>query len=242
VTASLIFGGIAALLVGFSKTGVPGPGILIIPFMNIVFPDAKLTTGAMLPMLIMGDIFAVYRYRKSTRWDHLLKLLPFVAAGMIPGFILLAVIDGRTLKPLLGIIILVLVLLELLRLKFKWENIPHAWWFGGGLGFLAGFGTAVGHAAGPVMGIYLLSRGFPKQEFMGTRAWFFFIVNVSKIPIYPFLGMMNAATLRFDLYAAPVILIGIIAGFRVFRYIPQKAFNGVVLVLAFLVAMKMIFI
>ena len=52
----------AAVLVGLTKTGVPGLGILIVPLMAAVFP-AKSSVGVLLPMLLMGDVFAATDYR-----------------------------------------------------------------------------------------------------------------------------------------------------------------------------------
>ncbi|CAM5743565.1 hypothetical protein SALBM311S_11557 [Streptomyces alboniger] len=49
-------------------------------------------------------------------------------------------------------------------------------------GVLGGFTTMVANAGGPVMSMYLLSAGFRKLGFLGTSAFFFLIVNVSKVP------------------------------------------------------------
>lgn len=212
----------------------------MVPLMAMIFP-ARLSVGALLPMLIVGDIFAVSYYGRHTQWKKLFMLLPFVAVGMVPAFVLLSHISDDHLKLLLGIMILVLIGVELLRRKYKWENIPHSWWFSGVSGSLAGFGTAVGNAAGPVMGIYLVSRGFTKQEFMGTKSWFFFIVNVAKIPFYIQRGMIIRETFRFDFYMIPAIIVGVFLGFWVLPKIPQKIFNAIVLILAFAAAVKLLF-
>ena len=57
-----LWGAIAALIIGFSKTGVPGTGILMVPIMANVF-GARLSVGATLPMLVLADCFAVVFYR-----------------------------------------------------------------------------------------------------------------------------------------------------------------------------------
>ncbi|NMB43725.1 MAG: sulfite exporter TauE/SafE family protein, partial [Clostridiales bacterium] len=48
---------IAALIVGFSKTAIGGVTMLVIPFLASVF-GGKDSTGIMLPMLLVGDLFA----------------------------------------------------------------------------------------------------------------------------------------------------------------------------------------
>ena len=58
-----MIGILAALMVGITKTGIPGIGILVVPLMAIVF-GGRLSVGATLPLLIFGDIFAVLWYRQ----------------------------------------------------------------------------------------------------------------------------------------------------------------------------------
>lgn len=212
----------------------------MVPLLGMVFPG-KEVVGILLPMLLAGDVFAVARYHRHTDWKKLLRLFPFVVPGLAAGFLLLIVIDKSLFKPFLGGLILVLILVELVRKKYKWEKFPDTWWFSAVFGFLGGFATAIGHAAGPVMGIYLLSRGSGKQEFMGTRAWFFFIVNTAKIPVYIPAGILTAQYLTFNLKMAPFIVAGVLLGFYLLPKVPQKAFNSIVLILAAAAAIKMFF-
>ena len=62
------------------------------------------------------------------------------------------------------------------------------------------------------MSIYLVSKRLDKLQFMGTAAWFFFFMNVSKIPFYSVLGMITPATLRFNLLLVPAVLVGVVSG------------------------------
>lgn len=236
----MTLGGLAALLVGFSKTGVPGTGMLTIPLMAEIFP-AKESVGALLPMLICGDIFALYYYNRHAQWTHLWGLFPWVAVGMVPAAFVLRSIDSETLRPFLGGLVLTLIILEAIRKRAGWTNVPHAWWFTGLMGFLAGFTTTVGNAAVPIMIIYLLSKDLPKEQFMGTGAWYFFLVNSSKVPIYAIIGIITTETLTFDLMAAPVIVVGALIGARVLKVIPQSLFNATVNSLAALAALRMVF-
>jgi uncharacterized membrane protein YfcA len=104
---------------------------------------------------------------------------------------------------------------------------------------MAGFGTTVGNAAGPVMSIYLVSRGLDKHEFLGTAAWFFFLVNLSKIPFFVYLDVMTWQTLRFAVVVAPLLVLGALGGVVVAQRIPQAIFNALVLGLAGLAAIRM---
>lgn len=110
-----IFGATAALLVGISKTGIPGIGILVVPMLAQAF-GSRPSIGIMLPMLIMGDIFAVAWYRKHAQWDKLVKLLPWVIAGVAIGAIALWQFARlNTNRDILDIVIgsLILIMLSL---------------------------------------------------------------------------------------------------------------------------------
>ena len=229
----------SALVVGLSKTGVPGSGILAVPLMAMVFP-AKLSVGALLPMLIVADIFAIIYYRRDAQWNRLWGLFPAVAAGIVIGAMTLSKIDNIQLRSMLGYLVLALLLLEAARKRIGLEKVPEQWWFTALMGILAGFSTIVGNAAGPIMSIYLISKGLPKNEFMGTRAWYFSIVNVCKVPVLGNLDMITAETLRFSLLMIPVISVGAIIGKNLLIKIPEKFFSLMVMILAGISALYLI--
>lgn len=239
VTFSLGAG--AALLIGFSKTGMPGAAIPAVALMAEAFrEETRLSVGAMLPILLLGDLFALAYYRRHANWGRLLELLPFVAVGMVPGYLVLWKLDSEPLRVLIGAIILVLLALQIARQRFGWEKMPDRRWFIATTGVLAGFGTAVGNAAGPVMSIYLICKRVDKHEFLGTAAWFFFIVNLSKIPFFLSLDMITPTTIHLDALLVPVVVVGAIVGVLVLERIPQAVFNGIVLTLAGVAALRMI--
>ena len=109
-------------------------------------------------------------------------------------------------------------------------------------GFLAGFATFLANAAMPVMSVYLVSQGFDKREFIGTAAWFFFLLNLSKLPVYYFMGRMTADVLPFDLWLMPVALLGALIGVYILARIPQKLFNALALILAGVAAVRLILV
>ncbi len=238
-THDWLLGGLAAFLVGFSKTGVPGLGILIVPLMAVVFP-AKLSVGAVLVMLIVGDVFGVAFYRRHAQWNKLWPLFPWVLVGTIPGAWALAKFNNAELEPALGWLVLAMIAVDLARRHFDWQELPHHWAFGAVTGMAAGFATTLGNVAGPIMTIYFLSRGLVKNEFMGTIVWYFFIINLSKVPIFAALGIITADTLWFDLLMVPLIAAGAFAGKWALPRISQAAFTALVMVLAAVAAVRLI--
>lgn len=242
--ASYLLGGASALLVGFSKTGLPGVSIPAILLMTEAFSDdAKLAVGAILPVLLVGDVFAVLWYRHHAQWDLLWRLFPYVALGMAPGGIVLWMARENSLRPVIGATVLGLLALEVARRRFDLEHVPHRWWFAAMMGLLAGFATIIAHAAFPVMSIYLIARGARKNEFIGTAAWFFLVLNLSKVPVYLALGgMVTAATLRFDVFLTPLVIAGGLLGVWILPRVPQRLFDALALTLSGVAAVRLIWV
>ncbi|MFZ4508926.1 MAG: sulfite exporter TauE/SafE family protein [Fimbriimonas sp.] len=244
-------GALIGVMVGLAKTGVPGFGILVVPMMAMVF-TGRTSVGALLPMLIFADFFAVASYRQHTQWGQLKLLAPWVVLGMAGGtFFLwrLGLDHGKDwLNPVIGGIVLLMLSLHLVRGKLGEKFAPTSSAGVFATGSLAGFTTLVSNAAGPVMGIYLTALGLAKKEFMGTTAWYFLIFNCSKLPIYFWLTAMNpekpmltSATFGFDLVTLPFVAIGALGGRKVMALLPERIFTDLVLGLAALAALKMIF-
>jgi uncharacterized membrane protein YfcA len=236
--------GLCAFLVGVSKTGIPGFGILVVPLVASVLP-AKTSVGVLLPMLIFADLFAAGYWRYHAQWKHLLRLIPWALSGIIVAFFVMDKITDEQLKPIIGIIVLAMLALRYRKKIFRTDNsedkIPTHRAFAPTMGILAGFTTMMAHAAGPVMTIYLLAMKMPKKKFVGTTAWFFFIINWLKVPFSTKLQLITLETLKLDLCLFPLIFLGAVAGIFALKRIPQKIFDILVLVLAAAAAIKLLF-
>ena len=172
ITEANVLAVLTAILVGVAKTGVSGMAILVVPLIAMVFP-AKESVGALLPMLIAGDILAVIYYRQHAQWGQLVKLVPGVAVGMLVGGLFIGQLDNESMRNFLGGFVLLLLVLEGIARHLNLDKFKRLRTFVVLIGIMAGFGTTVGNSAGPIMGIYLIMMGLDKKQLMGTGAWFF---------------------------------------------------------------------
>ncbi|MDC3417344.1 sulfite exporter TauE/SafE family protein [Aquibacillus salsiterrae] len=235
---------VCAMFIGFTKTGVSSLGILVVTVLMYIFP-AKESVGILLPMLIAGDIFAVIYYRRNVVWKYLFSLIPWVLIGIVVGYYVLNQVNDQQLKPMIGSLVLALIILHIGREKLgdKFNSLlPTSLWFTLLMGILAGFTTMIGNAAGGVMAIYLLVKGLPKTEFVGTGAWFFLFVNIIKVPFYIHLGLITIDSFTFNLWLIPTIIIGAFVGVKVLSLIPQKAFQILILGFAAVGALRLLFV
>ncbi len=208
---------------------------------------AKASVGVLLPMLIFADIFAAGYYRRHAQWKHIIRLMPWTLLGIIAGYFAMGKVSDTQLKPIIGAIVLAMLILKFLQDRrktlddSKGISLTGQWAFVVTLGFFAGLTTMMANAAGPIMIIYLLSTGLAKTEFVGTGAWFFFIVNWVKVPFNIKLSLITPDSLKLDATLFPLIVIGAVAGILILKHIPQKLFRIVVMVLAAAAAIKLLF-
>lgn len=233
---------LGAAVAGFSKTGIPGSSILFVAVFPILMP-ARQATGIVLPMLVFADLFAFAIYRKHLEWRQVGRLMPGALAGVLLGWLALGRIDDAQTTVVVGLIIAAMLVLRLWRRHGTAdEAVAHApVWFGPVMGLFAGFTTMVANAAGPVMALYLLAMRLPKLEFLGTGAAFFLVINWIKVPFVVELGLINAESLKLNLWLFPAVAAGALLGRPVVERVNQRLFENGVLVLTALAVLKLLF-
>ncbi len=245
---ALLVGAVAAFVVGLSKTGLPGGALIATPLLATVF-EGRLIAGGTLPILLVADLFAVGWYRQHARWDVLRPLAVWIGLGYVFGVTFFVVVGSATgaIEFTIGVIVLAIVGLQGFRM---WRDTAPT---GGGHsvaathGTIGGFTTFVANAAGPVVNTYLIRLGLAKHELVGTSAWLYFVINLSKIPLYLAVGAWSAGgafftgeALLFDLAVTPAVFAGAFGGKALFHHIPQRLFAAVVLLLSALGAIKLV--
>lgn len=228
---------VAAVIVGIAKTSIGGVGVLAVAAFAMVIP-ARESTAAVLLLLVIGDLIAVASYRRSADWSILRRLLPAVLPGIVLGALVIRVIDDRTMTLMIAVVLLVLLALQVVlrrRTPDGPSGRPHPT-ATLGTGAAAGFTTMVANAAGPVMALYLLAARVDKVRFLGTNAWFFLLVNLSKVPFAAGLGLLPASTLWLTLLLTPAVVVGTLVGRRLLRALGQQLFERLTLGAAFLAA------
>lgn len=222
--------GLAVFLLGMSKSGIKGIGIIIVVILAFVFGE-KASTGVLLPMLICADIFAVIYYNQHAQWHIIKKLIPWMIVGVLVGVWVGNDISALVFKRLMAVIIIISVLIMIFIERQKSETIPNNKLFSSGMGFLAGFTTMIGNLAGPVSNIYFLTMRFPKNEFIGTAAWLFFIINVFKLPFHIFIWhTISVESLVLNSILIPAVVLGFFFGAYLVKRISNVNYRRFILI------------
>ncbi|MDF9796117.1 putative membrane protein YfcA [Catalinimonas alkaloidigena] len=215
-----------ALMVGTSKAGISGAGIVVIPILAQIFGGQQ-STGFLLPMLVIADVFAVRYYHRHAQWSYLFRLLPWTLAGIGIGVWIGDIVSDQVFKEMIAIIIFICLALMVWQDSRKRKlSVPNSWIFSAIVGLGGGFATMIGNAAGPIMAVYLLSMRLPKNHYIGTAAWFFLIINVLKLPLQMFIWhTITLKSLVVNLAMSPVIAGGIMLGIVLVKKFPERAFR-----------------
>ena len=95
------------------------------------------------------------------------------------------------------------------------------------------------NAAGPLFVMYLLFLGLKKDDFIGTHAFLFLLINLVKAPLQWDLGNVTPETLAFDLKTVPLIFVGFLLGRQIVKRLSQRWFVALVRVLTAVAALKL---
>ncbi|MBI4560006.1 MAG: sulfite exporter TauE/SafE family protein [Candidatus Hydrogenedentes bacterium] len=245
-----LFVGVAIIIQGISKSGFAGgAGILSLPLMMLVMPVPKVT-AALLPLLILCDFNAVYHHWHNKKWRHVLEIFIPSVVGIVAGAAVWWWIGRHGMDQYSGHIKkFVGVLAVLFAFYIAARDFTLAWaerWKPGTraawpLGIAAGFCSTIAHAAGPIVGFYLFAQGMGKTLFVGTVAWTFTLINLTKLPFYAYVGLIQPDVLLFDLVLVWLIPIGSYLGKWMHYRVPERPFNYVIMVLTLLSGIQLIF-
>lgn len=241
LTPTFLFAALGAFLLGIAKSGVKGIAVFIVILFVYAF-EAKASTGILLPLLIGGDIFAILYYKKYAHWKYVFTLIPWMVVGVIMGTYGGNLLDESTFKTGMASLILLTTLLLFYQERKPLKSVPTHWGFGSSLGMLAGFTTMIGNLAGAVTNIYFLSMRLPKNVFIGTSAYVFFIINLFKIPFHIWVWeTIDFASVQTSLQFFPFLGLGLFVGVKLVKKINDEGYRKLILILTGIGAIVLFF-
>lgn len=232
---------LATFIIGLSKAGIKGIDMMNVTIMAIVF-GGKASTGVVLPLLCFADIMAVKYYHRHAQWDHFWKLLPWMIVGILVGVFVGKDLNETIFRKIMAFIIFLTVIIVLLLEFRKGFSIPHNRLFVATMGLASGFTTMLGNLAGAFSNLYFLALRMVKNDFIGTAAWVFLVINLFKLPFQVvYWKNITLNSLKIDLLLLPALLIGFFSGIYIVRRIKDDSYRKVVIVLTLIGAVFIFF-
>ncbi len=244
-----IFVASGVLIQGISKSGFAGgAGIISVPLMMLVMPPDKVT-ATLLPILILCDLNAIYVHRKNKQWKPILEIYLPAIVGILLGSMMWWYMGKngiqqfeKPLKQFVGIIAILFALYIWAReFSLKWvEQKSFGIKVGIIAGILAGITSTLAHAAGPIVSLFLFSKNLGKSLFVGTVAWTFTLINLTKLPFYIAVGLVDWSVLTFDIFLIPFVPIGSALGVWLHNKISERTFNFVIMILTIMIGIQLL--
>jgi uncharacterized membrane protein YfcA len=221
---------VLGFMIGLAKGGFGGLGALLTPLLALVLPVAQ-AVGALLPMLMVGDVFALYMYWKE--WDpHLVRrMLPAGVAGALAGTFLLARLPPNGLRVLLGIFVLIVVAYKFLSDRIQAIRYEPRPWHAPAAGVLSGIASGMFNSGGPAFSSYLLLQKLKARPFIATTAIYFALLNLIKVPGFLYTGVLDPPLLFSLWWVFPFIPVGIWVARKTLTRVSPLAFEWIIIVL-----------
>lgn len=231
----------AVFLMGVSKAGLKGMSIFNVTLMALAF-GSRASTGLFIPLLLVGDVFAVVYYNRHTQWKYILKFIPWMILGILVGVIIGKDLPEREFKWGMAIVIFLSLGMLIWWDRRKSEKVPTYWLFSGSIGILAGICTMIGNLAGAFTNIFFLAMRLPKNEFVGTAAWLFLITNLFKLPFHIWVwNTISEESLAINLRLLPAIFAGLFLGVFLVKKINEKNYKRFILIVTAIGAIAILF-
>jgi uncharacterized membrane protein YfcA len=233
---------VVGIFIGLSKGGMGATlGILAIPLLSLVMPPTD-AVGLSLPMLLFGDVFALYVYWNKWDMHYMRVLLPMALVGVAIGTILLATLPSLALRRIIGVLALTFVAYKLSADRLLSVQYQSRGWHGYVTGVVAGTASALANSGSVPFTIYMLLQGVKPEIYAATATLFFAILNVVRLPTQIVAGIFDVQRVLESLWVTPVIVGGVVAGRWLVVRINQKAFERFMLAILFVASLVLLFL
>jgi uncharacterized membrane protein YfcA len=225
----------AVVILGISKGGFSGVGMIATPLLALVMPPLQ-AAAILLPIILLQDVLSCWIYRRD--WDpwNLKVMLPGAVIGVGAAWLLAAYVSDAVIRLVVGLIALGFAANAWWLRHIKPEDLPKPRAaLGTACGGLAAFTSTLIQIGAPSYYVFVLPQRLPKMLYVGTTVWFFALVNVMKVAPYFALGQFSTAGLSTSVALFPLAIAANVLGVWLVRVTPEALFyrltNVLVLVL-----------
>lgn len=229
----------AMLVLGLSKGGLGGLGLLVVPTMALAISPIQ-AAGVTLPILVLTDIVAVVSYWGVFDRTTLKILLPSSLVGILVAWLAAAWVTEGEIRLIVGMISILFALNYWLRHRQRPEAQPQNVLKGSLWGAITGFTSFISHAGGPPFQVYVAPLRLKPRTFAGTQVLLFAIINATKVVPYFFLGQFDRANLTASLVLLPFAVAATFLGVWLVRRIDVTSFYKIIYTLVLVIGVYLV--
>jgi uncharacterized membrane protein YfcA len=230
---------VAVILLGLSKGGFFGLGVIALPLMSLFVPPLQ-AAAILIPTVMAQDTLTVWTYRRDWSAWNLKVMLPGMAIGVFTGTLLAAALQPVHIRLAIGLIAAAFVLRHWLGQRFERLASRSNAVTGVAFGALGGFTTLLANAGGPAWQMHLLPQKLEKFTYAGTLTMLFAVSNLMKLPAYGALGQITLDNMLVGALLLPAALLANYVGLWLVRRTPTELFFRIAYVLMPLIAIELI--
>jgi uncharacterized protein len=230
---------IGVCLLGVSKGGFLGLGVMALPLMSLFVPPLQ-AAAIILPTAVAQDCLTLWAYRRTWSAWNLKLMLPSMVIGMFTAWLMAASLTATHIRLAIGLIAALFVLRHWLSRRFERYTPQPNTATGVVFGIIGGFTTMLANAGGPAWQIHLLPQKLDRLTYVGTIAILFAASNVIKIPGFATLGFLTYDNILVGLALVPIAVASNYAGIWLVRRTSNELFFRIAYVLMFVIAIELI--
>ena len=229
---------ILILLLASTVQGIIGFGFGLVSMSLLVLViDLQRAVPLVAAFAILVQILLLLKLWKHIYWSHTRPMLGGAIFGAPIGVFLLKEIDPTILLFVLGCILITYVSLSLRGIISAQKELHRLW------GLLSGFtGGILGGAlntSGPPVVVYTSLQPWNKNQVSGTLQIFFFFATSIQLLTLWMTDLLTTDSLWLNLKLSPIVFIGVLIGFSIYKRLNQEKFKRWMLFGVFLVGLNL---
>jgi uncharacterized membrane protein YfcA len=231
----------AVMVLGLSKGGFSGLGMVALPIMALVVPPLQ-GAAIILPILMVQDVVSLYAFRKTWSRDVILRFMPGALAGLCAGALLAAYVSDAMVELLVGLLACGFCIVHWTKREAA-DAPPRQPTRARGLalGALSGFASFIANTGGVPFQAYAVPLRMAPAFYAGTSTALFFVLNWIKFLMFIALGQVSSDNLSTSAALLPVAVAATFFGVWLVRRVPAKRFYAIITALTFILGVKLIY-
>ena len=234
---TVLVGGIVFLAVFTQSLSGFGVALVSMALLPAVV-GIKIATPLVAIVSLLLEVVLVLRYLESLEIRAVWRIALAAVIGTPLGVLFLTRVDERVALVVLGVVISGYALYALLGLKMP-RLQENGWAYLAGL--LGGMLGGAYNTAGPPVIVYADCRRWPPYVFKGNLQGYFIIVSLAVAFSHALNGNFTSQVMSLFWGSLPFLVVGIIAGLSLDRWLKPETFRRVVLVLLVVMGLRLIF-